>query len=115
LREFNCVNKVAKSMKANRNTIVVGNDGPPCHRCGCATEIREHKVIGPKELRRPFYYSRWYNCANRACRTNLIMPDQFRVFPESEVPQPSESERRLEAIQQQLTPPGEACRPWDER
>jgi hypothetical protein len=43
-------------------------------------EVREHVAITEKELRRPFYYSRWYNCANRQCKTSLVMPDEFRVF-----------------------------------
>ncbi|GEM_PF-4860871 len=54
--------------------------GPPCPRCGQPTEVREHKAVTAKELARPFYYSRWYNCANRSCRATLIMPEEFKVF-----------------------------------
>ena len=59
---------------------VIGHDGPLCHRCGQATEVREHAAITDKELRRPFYYLRWYNCTNPDCATTLIMPPDFRSF-----------------------------------
>jgi hypothetical protein len=62
-----------------RNMKIIGIDGPPC-RCGCPTEIRERKRITGKELARPFYYTRWYNCRNRDCTTTLIMPDEFKVW-----------------------------------
>ena len=62
-----------------RNMKIIGIDGPPC-RCGCPTEIRERKRITGKELARPFYYTRWYNCRNRDCTTTQIMPDEFKVW-----------------------------------
>jgi len=66
-------------MRTNRVHLPI--EGPPCPRCQHPTEVREHKAITAKELARPFYYSRWYNCANRNCRTTLIMPEEFKVFP----------------------------------
>jgi hypothetical protein len=54
--------------------------GPPCPRCNQQTEVREHVAVTAKELAKPFYYSRWYKCLNSRCRTNLIMPNEFRVF-----------------------------------
>jgi hypothetical protein len=32
-----------------------------------------------KQLRQPFYYTRWFNCTNKACKTTLIMRDEFKV------------------------------------
>jgi hypothetical protein len=61
----------------------LGLSGPPCPRCKRATEVREHRVIGEKQLRAPFYYSRWYRCTNAECPTTLIMPNEFRVYPEN--------------------------------
>ena len=61
----------------NREPLI----GPPCPRCHQATEVRKHEKITAKELNRPFYYSRWYKCVNGNCRTTLIMPEAFKVFP----------------------------------
>jgi hypothetical protein len=96
---------------------VVGHNGDPCPRCGKPTEIREHTEIGERELRRPFYYSRWFNCTNKRCKTTLIMPERFKVLnndasaatrsARSRPPDP-DLERRLAAVAEQLAPPGEA-------
>lgn len=91
----------SRKRKLPEDTVVIGTDGPPCHRCCCPTEIREHKEVGPKELRRQYYYSRWFKCVNPYCRTTEIMREEFKVFP----PKPSsrsEVERRLVAIGEQL-------------
>lgn len=61
--------------------------GPPCPRCRQPTKIRRHKRITPEMLERPFYYSQWYFCANRACKTQMIMPPEFRVFRCDPVPE----------------------------
>ena len=67
-----------------KNTTIVGLDGPPCPRCGCLTEIREHERITAKELAKQFYYSRWYNCLNRNCKTAIIHADEFKVCNEEQ-------------------------------
>ena len=64
----------------SRRHIVVPGRGDPCPRCGRATEIREHKQITARELRRPFYYARWFYCVNARCRTTVIVADRYRVF-----------------------------------
>jgi hypothetical protein len=76
----------------------VGSSGIPCPRCGRATEIREHRSISAKELRRPFYYSRWYFCRNPRCKTTTIVLPEHRVF-NAVTP---ETERRMTAIAGQL-------------
>jgi hypothetical protein len=86
--------------KAGPKTVVVGKNGDPCPRCGCLTEIRQHKHVGPKQLRQPFYYSRWYYCMNPSCRTNQIMPEQFKVFPSAG--HVTQIAHRIEAIERQL-------------
>jgi hypothetical protein len=63
-----------------RGRIIKSFDGPPCPGCGRATEVRKYERIGPKQLMRPlYYYSRWYCCMNKHCRTTLIMPEEFKV------------------------------------
>lgn len=62
---------------------VVPGDGYPCPRCGKPTEIREHTEVTEKHFAQPFYYSRWFNCIDRRCRTTLIMPPRFIVWKEA--------------------------------
>jgi hypothetical protein len=60
--------------------VVVAGAGDPCPRCGQPTEIREHACISNRELRRPYYYRRWFMCRNSDCRTTTIVPARFQVF-----------------------------------
>jgi hypothetical protein len=62
-----------------RGVRVVGAGGPPCPRCGCATEIREHKEITEKQERQKVYYRKWYYCTNRGCDTKTIHDATFIV------------------------------------
>jgi hypothetical protein len=64
----------------SRRHLVVPGRGDPCPRCGRATEIRQHTCIGARELRRAFYYARWFYCVNPRCRTTVIVPDRYRVL-----------------------------------
>jgi hypothetical protein len=41
------------------NAFVVPGKGPACARCGQPMKIR-HREITAKELRRAFYYERWF-------------------------------------------------------
>jgi hypothetical protein len=70
--------------KKGKNRQIVDGEGDPCPRCGQPTEIREHKAITEKELRRPFYYSRWFNCTNPHCKTTLIVPERYVVWNDNE-------------------------------
>lgn len=66
--------------------------GVPCPRCGRATQIRAHDKITEKLLRQPYYYRRWFYCANQNCRTTLIMREEDRVYPkEPAAPEPTPS------------------------
>jgi hypothetical protein len=73
--------KMKTPLKPKKYVIVPGL-GIRCHRCNRHTQIREHSVITEKHLAQPFYYSRWYYCNNAQCRTNQIMPDEFKVMKE---------------------------------
>jgi hypothetical protein len=65
--------------RRERNMRIISRDGPRCKRCGHPTEVREHVRISERELAQPFYYSRWFKCANKRCATTLIMPAEFIV------------------------------------
>jgi hypothetical protein len=71
--------KMAKPVKTKKYVFIPGL-GIRCPRCNRHTQIREHSVITEKHLAQPFYYSRWYYCNNTKCRTNQIMPDEFKVM-----------------------------------
>lgn len=67
----------------------IGKNGPPCPRCRRATQVRTHRAISPKKLRQPYYYSRWFKCINKKCRTTLIMSPEYIVrnpAPEGSIP-----------------------------
>lgn len=63
--------------------VVIDGEGDPCPRCSGPTEIREHPEITERQLRRRFYYSRWFYCHNPSCLTKQIMPERFIVWPEA--------------------------------
>jgi hypothetical protein len=66
-------------MERTGASIAVEGEGDPCPRCGRPMQIREHCRITEKQLRQPFYYSRWFLCCNPRCRTTLFMPERFKV------------------------------------
>ena len=101
--------------KKSKNVKIVSLDGPPCPRCRCPTEIREHERITEKELAKQFYYSRWYNCGNAKCQTTIVHADEFKVWNENKAQRPHDvatpSEHRDNAPELQLRagdPP-----PWE--
>jgi hypothetical protein len=65
--------------KTKRYVIVPGL-GDPCPRCCQPTEIREHQKITAKHLRQPFYFRRWFNCMNSACKAQMICPERHKVW-----------------------------------
>ena len=88
-------------MSKKKTYIIVSENGPPCPRCGQHMHVREHDLIREKQLRQPYYYSRWYHCSHRSCKTTLVMPEEYMVWNEE---QGSELARRLQAIREQLKP-----------
>lgn len=105
-----------KKGKVKGNTEVADRIGPPCPRCGHDTQVRVHKRITDKLLRQPFYYSEWYYCSNKRCRTSLLMPDKFKVYPDvaEKVQYADEGlTRRLDAVKRQLMPAGGPL-PWED-
>ena len=62
-----------------RTRIIPGN-GIACPRCGRPTQTREHENIGEKQLRKRYYFRRWYCCPQKDCKTTLVMRDQDKVY-----------------------------------
>jgi hypothetical protein len=87
--------------KRKKKYVIVSESGPPCPRCGRPMQIREHDLIREKHLRQPYYYTRWFYCHNRKCKTTLVMREMYKVWNDN---QAGEELRRLEAIREQLQP-----------
>lgn len=66
-------------MQAHK-TIVIPGEGDPCPRCGVPMEIRGHNGVGEKQLRQPYYYTRWFCCVNNNCKTTLVMAERYKVM-----------------------------------
>jgi hypothetical protein len=69
-----------KPKSGNGKTTVIPGDGDPCPRCGVPMEIREHNGVGDKQLRQPFYYTRWFYCTNKSCKTTTVMPERYKMI-----------------------------------
>src|SRR5262249_33086212 len=80
-----------------QKSVVLDEQGPECSRCGYPMQVREHDRIRAKQLRKAYYYRRWFYCIHKNCRTTTVISDEFKVFN-------SAQERRLQAIRQQLRP-----------
>jgi hypothetical protein len=74
--------KHLSTKKRNRDRrVVIPGDGDPCPRCGVPMQIREYDEVTKKKLRQPYFYTRWFCCMNKSCRTTLVM--LTRLFPGS--------------------------------
>jgi hypothetical protein len=77
-------------------------------------QIREYAGLNEKEERRPSFYTRWFCCMNKACKTTLVMPCTLRgghkqYFPNgrSSVKSPDYVERRTDLpLRGMYIPPG---------
>ena len=52
---------------------VVPGEGDPCPRCGVPMQIREYNNSTEQHLHRPYFYTRWFCCMDKSCRTTLVM------------------------------------------
>src|SRR6516162_3945488 len=77
--------------------VVLDEQGPGCPRCGRPMQTRKHNSIGAKQLRKKYYYRRWFYCTHKNCKTTTVTVEQFKVFN-------SAQDRRLEAIRHQRDP-----------
>jgi len=65
-----------KGKRSRKKCVVIPGDGDPCPRCGNPMQIREYEE---KEERCPSFYTRWFCCMNKACKTSLVMPLRYKV------------------------------------
>ena len=43
-------------------------------------QIREYNNLTDKHLHRPYFYTRWFCCMNKSCRTTLVMPRRYKAM-----------------------------------
>jgi hypothetical protein len=65
--------------RKRKKCIVIARDGDPCPRCGKPMQIRKYDAIDEQQLRQPSFYTRWFCCMNKACKTTLVMPTRYKV------------------------------------
>jgi hypothetical protein len=74
-----------KQLRGRRkSTVVVSKSGPGCPRCHRPTQVRTHAKIGPKQLRQPYYFEKWFRCTHRDCITTQIMDPQYIHWNDNE-------------------------------
>jgi hypothetical protein len=66
--------------RQRRKPIVIPGNGDPCPRCGVPMQIREYDEVTKKKLRQLYFYTRWFCCMNKSCRTTLVMPERHKVI-----------------------------------
>jgi len=43
-------------------------------------QIREYDEVTKKKLRQLYFYTRWFCCMNKSCRTTLVMPQRYKLM-----------------------------------
>jgi hypothetical protein len=77
-----------KKQRQRDRAVVVPGNGDPCPRCDVPMQIHEYSNLTDKHLHRPYFYTRWFCCMNKSCRTTLVMPERYKVMnPVIQVPQ----------------------------
>lgn len=71
--------KIKKREWCGKQTVVIPGDGDPCPRCGRPMEIRERGSVRDNVSRQPFYYTRWFCCMHADCKTNMVMPERYKI------------------------------------
>jgi hypothetical protein len=59
--------------------VVIAEAGPPCPRCHRPMQIREHDKICRKQLRKSYYFRRWFRCMHRNCKTTIVHREEYKV------------------------------------
>jgi hypothetical protein len=58
--------------------LIIPGDGDPFPRCGQPMQIREYDGVDEELPSQPFF-TRWFCCMNKACKTTLVMPARYKV------------------------------------
>jgi hypothetical protein len=68
-----------KGKRFRKKSIVIPGDGDPCPRCGNPMQIRGYAGPNEEPERRASFYTRWFCCMNKNCKTTLVMPARYKM------------------------------------
>jgi hypothetical protein len=68
-----------KGKRSRKKCVVIPGDGDPCPRCNEPMQIREYADLNEKQEYRGAFYTRWFCCMNKSCKTTLVMPARYKV------------------------------------
>jgi hypothetical protein len=71
--------RLSKKKRNREPRVVIPGDGDPCPRCGVPMQIREYAEASKEHPDQPYFYTRWFCCMNKSCRTTLVMPERYKV------------------------------------
>ena len=66
-----------KGKRSRKKYVVIPGDGDPCPRCREPMQIREYD--GSEEKPSYSFFTRWFCCMNKVCKTTLVMPARYKV------------------------------------
>jgi hypothetical protein len=67
-----------RAKRSRKKCVVIPGDGDPCPRCGEPMQIREYDGVNEKLPSHPFFTC-WFCCMNKTCKTTLVMPARYKV------------------------------------
>jgi hypothetical protein len=67
-----------RAKRKRKKSIVIPGEGDACPRCGEPMQIREYDGVDEEPPSQPFF-TRWFCCLNKACKTTLVMPARYKV------------------------------------
>ena len=70
-----------RAQRKRKKCFVIPGEGDACPRCAEPMQIREYDGVDEELPRNPFF-TRWFCCMNKACKTTLVMPARYKVDPE---------------------------------
>jgi hypothetical protein len=68
-----------RNKRKRHKSIVISGDGDVCPRCGSPMQIREYASVDEEQVHQPSFYTRWFCCMNKTCKTTLVMPARYKV------------------------------------
>lgn len=64
-----------------KGTIVIANaETENCKRCGHPMQVRMHERITDRELKKSYYFTRWFYCTTPGCDADIIHQERFKVI-----------------------------------
>jgi hypothetical protein len=84
--------------RRRKKSIIIAGEGDPCPRCGKPMQIRAYADVVYEQLRATSFYTRWFCCMDKTCKTTLVMLARYKAAKmdsESPVTFPARSQSSL--------------------